>query len=148
MLFSSAARTLIAGIVLMGGVSGQEGVPTDNGEAAVAVAGVFPRANHASATSKNAIDEFVATYSDRDVASVIQSLVKEQNSLLSKHPQLQSQLYSIENEFVHGINNDNAMAHFSTLSSKLEKLSGGVPGAKPAAVAAGAAAALTIVAMF
>ncbi|KAJ2426334.1 hypothetical protein GGF41_002096 [Coemansia sp. RSA 2531] len=107
-----SASSALVGITLVAFVSGQEGVPTDD------VA--YERAN-----SKNPIDAFIATYTNKWVASALQSVIDEQSSLLSKHPSLHSQVLSIENEFVNDLHGDNALAHFSTFASKMEKLNGG-----------------------
>ncbi|KAJ2832745.1 hypothetical protein GGI24_001108, partial [Coemansia furcata] len=116
-LFS--ASSALVGSVLVALVSGQEGVPTDAPTDEVAH-GVVPRAN-----GKKPIDDFIATYTNRWVASALQSVISEQNSLLSKKPSLSSRVNSIEEEFIHDLHQDNALAHFSTFASKMEKLNEG-----------------------
>ncbi|KAJ1922613.1 hypothetical protein GGI09_001986 [Coemansia sp. S100] len=108
-----SVSSALVGITLVAFVSGQEGVPTDD-------VAFDERAN-----SKNPIDAFIATYTNKWVASALQSVIDEQSSLLFKHPGLHSQVLSIENEFVNDLHGDNALAHFSTFASKMEKLNGG-----------------------
>ncbi|KAJ2619750.1 hypothetical protein GGF44_005586 [Coemansia sp. RSA 1694] len=137
---ASVASALVASIMVAVCVSGQEGgVPTEvpNHEVAPGNMGLFPKAN-----SKNPIDAFIATYSNRWVATALQSAIDEQSSLLSKKPELLSQVLSIEQDFVNNLHEDNALAHFSTFASKMEHLSGSSQGARPMAFVAGGAAAL------
>ncbi|KAJ2064899.1 hypothetical protein GGI17_000706 [Coemansia sp. S146] len=118
------ASSALVGSILVAFASGQEGVPTDE----VAYGG---RAN-----SKNPIDAFIATYSNKWVASALQSVIDEQSSLLSKHPSLHSQVLSIEADFINDLHEDNALAHFSTFASKMEKLNGS-ENSRPMAFVAG-----------
>ncbi|KAJ2751269.1 hypothetical protein GGI19_004588 [Coemansia pectinata] len=124
-ILSSSA---LVGSILVAFVSGQEGVPTDAPTDEVAYG--------ARANSKNPIDGFIATYSNKWVASALQSVLDEQNSLLSKFPSLHSQVLSIEADFINDLHEDNALAHFSTFSSKMEKLNGS-ENSRPMAFVAG-----------
>ncbi|KAJ2011797.1 hypothetical protein IWW57_006507, partial [Coemansia sp. S610] len=108
--------TLLVGTILAAIVSGEEGAPTPTGEAT--------HGARAGSKDKNAIDKFIETHSNKLVASAVKSFIEEQSSALSKKPEILSQLYAMQGEFIDDLNKDNFLDRISSFASKLEKLGG------------------------
>ncbi|KAJ2023724.1 hypothetical protein IWW57_004008, partial [Coemansia sp. S610] len=106
---------LLLGILQVALASGQ-GVPTGTDKMAPAV--------KARWLNEDPLDDFIATHSNREVASSLRSITEGRDNLLFRKPTVLLRLHNLEQEFLDGAHGDNVQAHFSSFAREMEKLNG------------------------